>query len=55
MKARVIKGFFDKDAGKAREVGELFECSKERFEQLTKSRWGVLVAEAKKKKPEVEE
>lgn len=50
MKARVIKGFFDKVQNREHKEDEIIEVSKERFEMLKKSRFGQLVEEVKKKK-----
>lgn len=47
MRARVIVPFNDRTTGAPRDAGEVFECSKERFEQLTATKWGALVEAVK--------
>lgn len=37
MKVRVINEFVDKHTGAVRNAGSLFECDKERFEEIEKS------------------
>ena len=34
MKCRVLKGFIDKNTGKAYELGSLYECEKARFDEI---------------------
>lgn len=57
MKAKVIKPFIDKKEGVTRNVGDTFTLSKERFEEINSTKFGVLVkavaeeAAKPKKKP----
>lgn len=56
MKARVLKPFIDKKDGVARKSGDTITLSKERYEEINSTKFGVLVeavAEeaAKPKKP----
>jgi hypothetical protein len=56
MKAKVIKPFVDKKEGVTRKPGDTFALSKERYEEINSTKFGVLVkavAEevAKPKKP----
>lgn len=56
MKARVLKPFVDKKEGVTRNMGDTFTMSKERYEEINSTKFGVLVeavAEeaAKPKKP----
>ncbi len=56
MKARVLKPFIDKKEGVTRKPGDTFTLSKERYEEINSTKFGVLVdavAEetAKRKKP----
>ena len=48
MKAIVKTKFIDKTTKKVRKVGEVFTCSKERFEEITKA--GKYVEEYKEEK-----
>lgn len=45
MKAKVIVKFKDKETGKVRKVGEIFDCTKKRFEEILTV--GKFVEEAK--------
>lgn len=48
MKVRVLRDFIDlKNNKKRRKVGEVFDVSKERFEELNSTSFGVLVEEVK--------
>jgi hypothetical protein len=57
MKARVLKPFIDKKEGVTRKPGDTFVLSKERFEEINSTKFGVLVkavaeeAAKPKKKP----
>lgn len=57
MKAKVLKPFIDKKEGVTRNVGDTFTLSKERFEEINSTKFGVLVkavaeeAAKPKKKP----
>lgn len=42
MDARVVKGFFDKQAGRSREAGEVFEASVERLNEINSAGFGEL-------------
>lgn len=42
MKARCTTPFYDKQEGKDREPGEVFECTDERFEAINATEFGVL-------------
>ncbi len=50
MKAKCIFPFFDYEAKCDREVGDVWECSKERFEAMNATAFGILVEEVKEKK-----
>ncbi len=43
MKVKVIKPFIDKKEGVTRNVGDTFTLSKERFEEINSTKFGVLV------------
>lgn len=45
MKAKVVMPFKDKDSGKVRNIGEVFDVTKERFAEIKKA--GRYVAEVK--------
>lgn len=48
MKVKVVKQFIDlKNNKKRRKVGEVFEVTKERFEELNKTSFGTVVEEVK--------
>ena len=57
MKVKVIKPFVDKKEGVTRKLGDTFTVSKERFEEINSTKFGVLVkavaeeAAKPKKKP----
>lgn len=42
MEARCVTPFFDKQEGKDREPGEVFECTDERFKAINATEFGVL-------------
>lgn len=48
MKVKVIKSFIDKETKKSREVGEVFDCSEARYEQIETV--GHFVEQVEKKK-----
>ncbi len=43
MKARVLKPFIDKKEGVTRKPGDTFTLSKERYEEINSTKFGVLV------------
>lgn len=43
MKAKVLKPFIDKEEGVARNMGDTFTVSEERFEEINSTQHGVLV------------
>ena len=43
MKVKVIKPFIDKKEGVTRQTGDTFVLSKERFEEINSTKFGVLV------------
>lgn len=47
MRVKVIKKFIDKKEGKVREVGEVFDTTKKRFEEINSTSFGFLVEEIK--------
>lgn len=47
MRVKVIKKFIDKKEGKVREVGEVFDITKKRFEEINSTSFGFLVEEMK--------
>lgn len=47
MKCRVLKGFFDKNTGKAHEQGAMYECEKARFDEINSSGDYLAVIEEK--------
>lgn len=50
MKAKTLKKFKDRKEGIVRKVGETFEVSKERFEEINATKNGKLVVEVKETK-----
>ena len=50
MKTKTLKKFKDRKEGIVREVGEEFEVTKERFQEINGTKHGVLVVEIKPKK-----
>jgi len=42
MKAKVIKPFVDKVEGVTRKIGDAFDASEERFEEINSTKFGVL-------------
>lgn len=55
MKAKVIKPFVDKVEGVTRKIGDAFDVSEERLEEINSTKFGVLAvakeAAKQKKKP----
>ena len=57
MKAKVLKPFIDKKEGVTRKLGDTFTVSKERYEEINSTKFGILVkavaeeAAKPKKKP----
>lgn len=49
MKAKVIRKFIDLKANKTMEIGNVFEVSKERFEELNKTHHGILIEQVEVK------
>lgn len=43
MKAKVIKPFIDKKEGVTRKLGDTFTVSKERYEEINSTKFGILV------------
>ena len=43
MKARALKPFIDKKEGVTRKTGDTFVLSKERYEEINSTKFGVLV------------
>ena len=43
MKVKVIKPFIDKKEGVTRKTGDTFTVSKERYEEINSTKFGVLV------------
>ena len=43
MKAKALKPFIDKKEGVTRNVGDTFTLSKERYEEINSTKFGVLV------------
>ena len=43
MKDKVLKPFIDKKEGVTRKLGDTFTVSKERFEEINSTKFGVLV------------
>ena len=43
MKVKVIKPFVDKKEGVTRKLGDTFTVSKERYEEINSTKFGVLV------------
>jgi hypothetical protein len=43
MKAKALKPFVDKKEGVTRKLGDTFTLSKERFEEINSTQFGVLV------------
>lgn len=43
MKAKVLKPFVDKKEGVTRKPGDTFTVSKERYEEINSTKFGVLV------------
>lgn len=50
MKAKTLKKFKDRKEGIVRKVGDQFEITKERFQEINGTKNGVLVEEIKPKK-----
>ena len=50
MKAKVVKPFVDKVEGVTRKIGDAFDVSKERLEEINSTQFGVLVV-AEETKP----
>ena len=50
MKVKALKNFKDRKADVVRNVGETFEVSKERFEEINATKNGKLVDEVKETK-----
>lgn len=48
MKVQVIKEFIDKKENAIRKIDEVFDVSKERFEEINKSSYGPFVKEVVK-------
>lgn len=53
MKAKVVMPFKDKDSGKVRNIGEVFDVTKERFAEIKKA--GRYVAEVKQEEKPAKE
>lgn len=47
MKVKALKRFHDKKEKQTREIGNIFEVSKKRFEEINSAGHGVLVEELK--------
>jgi len=43
MKAKVLKPFIDKKEGVTRQTGDTFTVSKERYEEINSTKFGILV------------
>ena len=43
MKVKVIKPFVDKKEGVTRKLGDTFTVSKERYEEINSTKFGILV------------
>lgn len=50
MKAKTLKKFKDRKEGTVRKIGDQFEITKERFQEINGTKHGVLVEEIKPKK-----
>lgn len=51
MKVKTVVDFIDKEAKVNRAVGEVFECSKERFAAINGTQYGVLIEQVQEEKP----
>ena len=47
MKAKAIRKFIDLKADKTREVGQIFEVTKKRYEEINSTSHGILIEEIK--------
>lgn len=47
MKVKVIRKFIDLKEDKTREIGEVFETAKKRYEEINSTSHGILIEEIK--------